>query len=97
MRKGDDVTAKACLEKHLQLVQGFKDKSAEIFAWCQLGDHASYCNDYEKAILNYEQAKEVAVQCDEIGIIKRINCNIGIVSGKLHLEEHMKKLAELAS
>ena len=38
MRRDNLVTAKACMEQHLQLVQSLKDNAAETNAWRVLGD-----------------------------------------------------------
>lgn len=36
MRQGDEQTAMACLEQHLQLVQQLGDYQGEIFAWAKM-------------------------------------------------------------
>ena len=92
-RQGDLVTAKACMDQHLQLVQSMHDASAEANAWLQLGLLANAETNFEQAARYFEQARSIAAQNGEQGTLKRANCNIGVARGNLRLREHMQELA----
>ena len=93
MRQGDHGTAKPCMEQHLQLVQAVKDSSAEVNAWMQLGHLANASEDFANAVECYEQAAGIAEAQGEMGMLKRINCHLGISRGNLSLDSHFEMLA----
>eukprot|EP00639_Heterosigma_akashiwo_P002389 CAMPEP_0194565824 /NCGR_PEP_ID=MMETSP0292-20121207/4950_1 /TAXON_ID=39354 /ORGANISM="Heterosigma akashiwo, Strain CCMP2393" /LENGTH=390 /DNA_ID=CAMNT_0039415281 /DNA_START=122 /DNA_END=1291 /DNA_ORIENTATION=+ len=87
LRQGDASTARACLEQHLQLVQGLQDPQAEVNAWTHLGElalqgpdgvpAAEGGADPAEAARCYEQAARL---CEREGLratLRRLNCLVG--------------------
>lgn len=94
VRQGDLATAKACLDQHLSLVRGLKDRTAESNACQQLGALANASGDYEGASRYFEQARRVAAEAGAKGLYKAANCNLGVAVGNMKLEGYMKSVAE---
>lgn len=93
VRQGDLATAKACLDQHLALVRGLKDRAAESNACQQLGALANATGDYAGASRYFEQARKVAAEAGAKGLYKAANCNLGVAKGNLRLEGYMRDVA----
>mmetsp|Transcript_28643 Transcript_28643/g.37537 ORF Transcript_28643/g.37537 Transcript_28643/m.37537 type:complete len:424 (-) Transcript_28643:254-1525(-) len=97
MRQGDAETARACLEQHLQLVQGLRDVAAEVNAWTQMGNLATIQNDHGEAARCFGKAADICEINGEISTLKRLNCMIGIARGNMQMEAFMAERKEQAS
>ncbi|KAF0716545.1 Aste57867_2793 [Aphanomyces stellatus] len=83
-RQNDMATATACMDQHLQLIQSVQDRSAEVNAWMQLGFLATRELKHDKAARYFEQAYRLALDLNEIGMMKQASCYLGIARGSLH-------------
>ena len=94
--QGDTVTARACSEQHLNLVQKLNDASAEIVAYDHLGILANSQGEFNQAGRFFEEARELAQQTGEKGMVKLEGCRIGLAKGNMLLEQHMREVLERA-
>lgn len=88
-RQRDLATAKACLDQHLTLVQGMKDKNAESHACQQLGALANASGDFAGATKYFEQARRVAQMAGARGLSKTAACKLGVAEGNMRLQQYM--------
>ena len=59
----------------------------------QLGHLANASEEFANAVECYEQAAGIAEAQGEMGMLKRINCHLGISRGNLSLDSHFEMLA----
>jgi tetratricopeptide (TPR) repeat protein len=97
MRQEDYPTARACIEQYVHLVHSLKDIAAETTAWMLLGELGNLQGDYKTAVESYENAAQIAELHGHIGLLKRINCNIGVARGNMALGDHFSFLNHFAS
>jgi len=88
----DWETARACMDKHLQLAHDLDNMEGESVACQTIGQMASEAGDYVEAAHYFEQARKIAIQAGEKGMLKLINCSIGITQGNIKMKEFMSQL-----
>ena len=76
--KGDITTAKACMERHLQLTSTLNDARGQGDALRQLGALASEEGNYQEAGRCYEQALQIAKDRGEQDFENLAKCNLGV-------------------
>ncbi len=89
IRQGDLATARACLDQHLQLVRSLRDPSAESSACHYLGLLSNMQGEFAQAARFFEEARGLAAETGETGMMKLAACALGMASANLRLEEHM--------
>lgn len=92
MQTGDLETARACMDKHLHLVRDLENPEAETLACHQLGQMANRYGSYEDATQYFEEARRIAQATGEKGMLKLINCNLGVTLGNMRIKEHIAEL-----
>jgi len=92
LRNKEYDTAKACLDQHLQLAKTLDDYAAELNAWMLIGSLESARQDYEASASAYENAAQVAERHGEMGLLKRIFCEIGISRSKISATDMIQSL-----
>ena len=97
IRQGDLATARACLDQHLQLVRSLRDPSAESSACHYLGLLSNMQGEFAQAARFFEEARGLAAETGETGMMKLAACSIGMASANLRLEEHMKQTIRAAT
>ena len=93
-RQGDGQTAKACLEQHLQLAQSLRCVKGEAGAWHLLGVVAGGGGEHEKAARYFEEGRRVAAANGMEGMVKRLNCLVGVAKGKERMAAHVEALVK---
>lgn len=94
-RKGDDTTARACLERHLKLSDSLQDKKGSSDACCELGRMAMIQGDHQEASRYFETALMLAQDMGEERKEVELKCRIGIARGTLKLDELRQELNAL--
>ena len=97
IRQGDYATATACLDQHLQLVRSLRDRSAESLACHYLGVLSNAQGEYSQATRYFTEAKRLAKDSGETGIMKVAACNIGMANANMKLNAHIKGVIETAT
>ena len=97
IRQGDYATATACLDQHLQLVRSLRDRSAESLACHYLGVLSNAQGEYAQATRYFTEAKRLAKDSGETGIMKVAACNIGMANANMKLNAHIKGVIETAT
>ncbi|GBG28670.1 Tetratricopeptide repeat protein 28 [Hondaea fermentalgiana] len=90
---GDFDTAKACMDKHLSLVRDLRNPEAETLACQQLGQLANRAGHYDEAAEYFEMARRIATEAGDRGMLKLINCSIGVSHGNVRMQEYLKQLS----
>ncbi|GMI38848.1 hypothetical protein TeGR_g11898 [Tetraparma gracilis] len=96
-KQKDMQTANACLEQHLQLTQSLRCVKGETNAWYLMGLVADAEGEFEKATRFFEEGRRVAEANNMMGMVKRLNCMVGVVQGKMNLVGHLDRLVKRAS
>ena len=97
IRQGDLATARACLDQHLQLVRSLRDPSAESSACHYLGLLSNMQGEFAQAARFFEEARGLAAETGESGMMKLAACSLGMASANLRLEEHMANTIRVAT
>ena len=92
-RQGDMSTAKACMDQHLHLSRNLKNRVAQTLACHQLGMLANKQGDFAGASQYLEEARQSAADTGERGMLKLVNCNLGIVQGNMRLGQVLSNVA----
>ena len=79
----------ACLDQHLQLVRSLRDRSAESLACHYLGVLSNAQGEYAQQRY-FTEAKRLAKDSGETGIMKVAACNIGMANANMKLNAHIK-------
>ena len=95
--QGNYESAKTSMGKHLHLARDLQNWSAESLAYQKLGEMSSAQGDHQQATSYFEEARRVACNSDEKGIVKFLDCSIGVAQGSLRLKEYMSDLLQRAA
>eukprot|EP01062_Namystynia_karyoxenos_P062520 TRINITY_DN55417_c0_g1_i1.p1 TRINITY_DN55417_c0_g1~~TRINITY_DN55417_c0_g1_i1.p1 ORF type:complete len:526 (+),score=136.04 TRINITY_DN55417_c0_g1_i1:97-1578(+) len=93
--QGDHVTAKVCIERHLELSSGMRDDEASCDAYEQLGLLSSERRDWAPASDYLLQAMDLSAKQGNQEKTNAIRCKIGFVNGTMRMEEHFRNVAKL--
>jgi len=91
-RKGDDVTARACLERHLKLSDTLDDKRGSADACRELGFMSLKKGEYDEASRYFESALVLAQEMEEEKKEVELKCQIGVARGTVRLDEMKAQL-----
>lgn len=86
---GDVVTARANMDRHLQLAGDLQDPRETIDAYQELGQLASQQGDFEEAGRCYQHAIEISRQCGEEDDANLAKCALGVATGNLKFDEYI--------
>ncbi len=92
---GDFATARACMDKHLHLVRDLHNTEAEGLACQKLGQIANKHGKYDDASFYFEQARKISGQSGGNGMVKLLNCSIGVTHGNMRMANYLKEITEL--
>jgi hypothetical protein len=73
-----------------------QDGASEANAWVLLGQLADASGDSGAAVECFEGAASIASEAREMGLLKRVNCHIGVAKGHASQAAHFAKLAAFA-
>eukprot|EP00471_Norrisiella_sphaerica_P007833 CAMPEP_0184492528 /NCGR_PEP_ID=MMETSP0113_2-20130426/23526_1 /TAXON_ID=91329 /ORGANISM="Norrisiella sphaerica, Strain BC52" /LENGTH=445 /DNA_ID=CAMNT_0026877377 /DNA_START=42 /DNA_END=1379 /DNA_ORIENTATION=+ len=89
----DFQTARACMERHLELVVHLGDQKAKEEAQMHLGYISKMQGDSKAAATYYRQALETAQNSKNAKNVSTAKVQIGIILGKTMLQKHMETVA----
>jgi len=93
-QQGDVTTAKACVERHLQLARSMRDSKGQLGAHQHLGELAVRLQDYDKAADEFTSALSIAENDPLQGdAAKSAMCALGVARGDAQMEDFMQQLA----
>jgi tetratricopeptide (TPR) repeat protein len=91
--QGDLNTAKVCMERHLELAHTLSDETAAVQANEQLGLLAVEKGEWNEAAKLLTQAMDLSSRQNDQRKSNELKGLIGVVTGNLKMEEHIRTLA----
>ena len=89
-QSGDLETARACLDRYLQLTEALADSAGAVEAHHRLGDLAAELGDLQEAGSHFESALNItASQPDQQAALNQTKIEIGLAQGNLQFSEWM--------
>ena len=89
-QSGDLETARACLDRYLQLTEALSDTAGAVEAHHRLGDLAAEIGDLQGAGSHFESALTItATQPDQQAALAQTKIEIGLAQGNLQFSEWM--------
>lgn len=89
----DLVTAKACMERYLELSSAMHDSRALSNAHATLGQIASDEGEFRAGVQHFHLALRTAQSHGDRALAATSKVNLGVALGNTMMEEHMKKMA----
>eukprot|EP00906_Rhabdomonas_costata_P001975 RCo003119 len=91
--QGDVSMAKVCIERHLDLSKDLNDERAALQANEQLGLLCASKGEWAESSRNLMVALELATKLDNQPKVNGLKVLMGVVSGNLKIEEHVRAIA----
>lgn len=91
----DYVTAKACMERYLELSSSLQDTFGRTNAHQTLGKIAQEQGDFKAATEHFHSALRAAQVAGDKSLETQTKVNLGVALGNTLMEDHMKKMADL--
>ena len=89
---GEYDTARTYMCEHLKLVTDLKNEPAICLAYQQLGELARESGDVQTALQYYGEARCIAQKQRAFGMLKLVNCKLGVIQGSLRFQEYETNL-----
>lgn len=93
LSQGDLLTAQACMERHLLLSESLHESKSICDAYRQLGFLSLQKGDPDTALSMLDRARRIASDMGDQAKVNSIKVNIGVITGELKYEEHIRKIA----
>mmetsp|Transcript_11005 Transcript_11005/g.20939 ORF Transcript_11005/g.20939 Transcript_11005/m.20939 type:complete len:690 (-) Transcript_11005:219-2288(-) len=90
----DLLTAKVCMERHLELSTHLRDHEGQKIALQKLGEIASHQGNYDQATTFFSGAKKLAQDKQDTKTNASASVNMGVAIGNAEMEYRMKEVAD---
>jgi hypothetical protein len=95
LQHADLVTARACMERHLQLSQSLRDYRGQSSAFQALGEIAAREGAHDQAMMHYHSAWQVAHVLQDAATADSAKVQVGVAKASANIDEAMRRAAAL--
>lgn len=95
LQHADLATARACMERHLQLSQSLDDYRGQSAAYQTLGTIASQQGQHEEAMIYYQSAQQMAHVLNDAPTADQAKVQVGVAKANAQMDLAMRRMAEI--
>lgn len=95
LQHSDLQTARACMERHLQLSQSLDDYRGQTSAYKTLGTIATQEGQHEEAMVYYQSAQQMANVCRDGTTADQAKVQVGVAKANAQMDAFMRHQAQL--